>query len=86
MKSMIVAPQPQAVEEGAKVLMNGGNAIDAAVTCAFVQMIVDFHCCGIGGYILLTLQPACLSSEGNVNTTVLAAPALTGGVTFSKEK
>ncbi len=78
MKSMIVAPQPQAVEEGAKVLMNGGNAIDAAVTCAFVQMIVDFHCCGIGGYILCTLQPALPSSEGNMKAAVLDAPALAG--------
>ncbi|MCZ6681228.1 MAG: hypothetical protein O7E52_28755 [Candidatus Poribacteria bacterium] len=34
MSSMIVAPQPTAVEEGAKVLMGGGNAVDAAVTCA----------------------------------------------------
>ena len=40
MSSMIVAPQPIAVEAGAKVLMAGGNAIDAAVTCAFVQSVV----------------------------------------------
>ncbi len=38
MTGMIVAPQPAAVEEGAKVLMAGGNAFDAAVTAAFVQM------------------------------------------------
>ncbi|MBN1582203.1 MAG: hypothetical protein JXA89_15975 [Anaerolineae bacterium] len=28
MSNMIVAPQPVAVEEGAKALMQGGNAID----------------------------------------------------------
>ena len=78
MKSMIVAPQPQAVEEGAKTLMNGGNAIDAAVTCAFVQMIVDFHCCGIGGYILLTIHPTSSFCKSNVNSTILDAPALAG--------
>ena len=50
----IVAPQPLAVEEGAKVLMRGGNAIDAAVTCAFVQGILDPQMCGIGGYALLS--------------------------------
>ena len=37
MPNAIVAPQPIAVEEGAKVLMTGGNAIDAAVTSAFVH-------------------------------------------------
>ncbi|MEZ4868643.1 MAG: gamma-glutamyltransferase family protein [Caldilineaceae bacterium] len=54
----IVAPQPLAVEEGAKVLRKGGNAIDAAVTCAFVQAILDPQMCGIGGYALLSLYSA----------------------------
>ena len=39
MSSMIVAPQPIAVKEGAKVLQAGGNAVDAAVTCALVHAI-----------------------------------------------
>ena len=38
---MVVTPHPLAVEVGAKVLQNGGNAIDAAVTTAFAQGIVD---------------------------------------------
>lgn len=58
MHGMIAAAQPQAVEEGAKVLMQGGNAIDAAVTCAFVQGILDPQMCGIGGYALLNLHLA----------------------------
>ena len=55
MPGMIVAPQPIAVEEGAKVLQAGGNAIDAAVTCALVQSIVSPHSCGIGGYAILSM-------------------------------
>jgi gamma-glutamyltranspeptidase/glutathione hydrolase len=55
---MIVAPQPIAVEAGANVLMAGGNAIDAAVTCAFVQGILDPQNCGIGGYAMLNLYLA----------------------------
>jgi len=47
---MIVAPQPEAVEAGAKVLMNGGNAVDAALTCALVQGVVDPSMCGIAGF------------------------------------
>lgn len=58
MSGMIVAPQPLAVEEGARVLMRGGNAIDAAVTCALVQSIVDPQMCGIGGYVVMSLHLA----------------------------
>ncbi len=53
-RSMIVAPQPEAVEAGAQVLANGGNAIDATLACAFTQGVVDPMMCGIGG--LGTLQ------------------------------
>jgi gamma-glutamyltranspeptidase/glutathione hydrolase len=71
---MIVAPQPLAVDEGAKVLAAGGNAVDAAVTCAFVQMILSPHSCGIGGYALLNLHlPGSTSPP-----LVLDAPALAG--------
>lgn len=49
-KSMIVAAQPEAAEAGAKVLMAGGNAIDAAVTAALVQGAVDPQMCGIAGF------------------------------------
>lgn len=73
MHNAIVAPQPIAVEAGAKVLMKGGNAVDAAVTCAFVQSIVDPHSCGIGGYALLTLHSAKSGAP-----TVVDAPALAG--------
>ena len=38
--------------------MRGGNAIDAAVTCAFVQGILDPQMCGIGGYALLSFYSA----------------------------
>ena len=49
-KGMIVAPQPEAVEAGAMVLKNGGNAVDAAITCALVQTVVDPQMCGIAGF------------------------------------
>ncbi len=48
--AMIVAPQPEAVEAGALVLERGGNAIDAAVVCAFVQGVVDPQMAGVGGF------------------------------------
>src|SRR5256886_4988925 len=48
--SVIVAPQPQAAEIGLEVLRRGGNAVDAAVTCAFAQGVLDPQMCGIGGF------------------------------------
>ena len=49
MKGMVVAPQPVAAEEGVSALRKGGNAVDAAVTAAFVQGVADPLNCGIGG-------------------------------------
>ncbi len=79
MHGMIAAFQPQAVEEGAKVLMQGGNAIDAAVTCAFVQSILDPHSCGIGGYALLNLYLAHgTAATGQTRSVAIDGPALAG--------
>jgi len=72
MGGMIVAPQPLAVEAGAQVLMHGGNAIDAAVTCAFCQFLLSPHSCGVGGYVILTMRLADGRALG------LDAPALAG--------
>jgi gamma-glutamyltranspeptidase / glutathione hydrolase len=49
MPAMIVCPQPLAAEAGLAVLRRGGNAVDAAVTTAFCQGVLDPQMCGIGG-------------------------------------
>lgn len=49
-KSMVVAAQPEAVEAGAHILANGGNAMDAAVATALTQTAVDPQMCGIAGF------------------------------------
>jgi gamma-glutamyltranspeptidase/glutathione hydrolase len=72
MSGMIVAPQPLAVEEGAKVLLQGGNAFDAAVTAAAVQWILDPHSCSAGGYMIANVHPA------GGDATLLDGPALAG--------
>lgn len=58
MGGMVVAPQAPAVETGVEVLRDGGNAIDAAVTAAFVQMVVDPQMCGIAGFGAATVRTA----------------------------
>ncbi|MFQ5564799.1 MAG: gamma-glutamyltransferase family protein [Paracoccaceae bacterium] len=47
---LITAPQPEAVEAGADILRDGGNAVDAAVVTALVQTAVDPIMCGIAGF------------------------------------
>ena len=54
-QSLISAPQPEAVEAGARVLKQGGNAVDAAITCALVQGVVDPQMCGVAGFGSLQL-------------------------------
>ncbi len=73
MPSIIIAPQPEAVNAGAQVLRAGGNAIDAAVTTAFVQGVVDPHQNGLGGYLLAQIDPA-----GDGHPIVIDAPARAG--------
>ena len=49
-KGMVVAPQPEAVESGVLVLREGGNAVDAGITTALVQGVVDPQMAGIAGF------------------------------------
>jgi gamma-glutamyltranspeptidase/glutathione hydrolase len=49
-RGMISAPQPEAVDAAADMFALGGNAVDAAVACAFVQGVVDPLMCGIAGF------------------------------------
>ena len=49
MRGIVVCVDPRAAEEGAKILENGGNAFDAAVATAFVQMVTLPFSCGVAG-------------------------------------
>ncbi len=58
-KAMIVAPQPEGVEAGVRTLASGGNALDATLSCALMQGVVDPMMCGISGLgVLQIYDPA----------------------------
>ncbi|MFC4168501.1 gamma-glutamyltransferase [Teichococcus aestuarii] len=61
MRGMVVAAQPEAAEAGVEILRQGGNAVDAAIACAFAQGVVDPQMCGIGGFGAMQL---CLPAQG----------------------
>ena len=79
-RAMIAAPEALAVDAGADVLARGGNAIDAAVTCAFVQGVVDPHDASVGGFALLMLQRG---ADQGTAPRQLDAPALAGSLASS---
>lgn len=49
-RAMVVAPQLEAAEAAVEIIRAGGNAVDAALACAFVQGVVDPMMCGIAGF------------------------------------
>lgn len=58
MNELVSAPEPLAVQAGQDVLINGGNAFDAAVAAAFVQGVTNPMQCGIGGSGLFLMHHA----------------------------
>ena len=50
-RGIVVCVHHRAAEEGAKALEAGGNAFDAAVATAFVQMVLLPFSCGVGGTV-----------------------------------
>ena len=76
MDGIVACVHPRAAEEGAKVMEAGGNAFDAAVATAFVQMIVMPFSCGVAGLMSAhVLSPA--RSEHLVIDGCLRAGSLT---------
>ncbi|MBI0538425.1 gamma-glutamyltransferase [Roseomonas sp. KE2513] len=61
MRGMVVAAQPEAAEAGVEVLRAGGNAVDAAIACAFSQGVVDPQMCGLAGFGAMQV---CMPSQG----------------------
>jgi gamma-glutamyltranspeptidase/glutathione hydrolase len=77
---VVCAPQPLAVEAGVDTLKRGGNAIDAAIACAFVQGVVDPQMCGLGGGGVMMLHQA--SSARTIELSFYAPAPLAATATM----
>jgi gamma-glutamyltranspeptidase/glutathione hydrolase len=55
---MVSTGHPIASTEALRVLMDGGNAMDAALTAAFVLSVVKSYHCGLGGDVFLLFYRA----------------------------
>ena len=55
---VVAAPQPLAAQAGLRVLQQGGNAIDAAVTAAIMLGLVEPMMSGIGGDLFVIMWSA----------------------------
>jgi gamma-glutamyltranspeptidase / glutathione hydrolase len=53
---MVTADQPVATDAALRVLREGGNAVDAAVTAAFVMAVAEPALCGIGGVAAMVIR------------------------------
>lgn len=65
----ISAPHPAAVDAAERIIMAGGNAVDAAVAAAAVLTVVYPHMCSIGGDAIALLRGAdgkylCVNGSG----------------------
>jgi gamma-glutamyltranspeptidase/glutathione hydrolase len=74
---MIATSQPMASAAGLKVLQDGGNAIDAAVTAAAVLAVVEPSMTGIGGDLFAIVYDAKTKTLHGLNASGRSAYAAT---------
>ena len=55
-KAMVATVRPEATDAAIRVLQQGGNAVDAAITAAFTLAVVDGYNSGIGGGCFILIR------------------------------
>ncbi|HZY41720.1 MAG TPA: gamma-glutamyltransferase, partial [Anaerolineae bacterium] len=88
---MVATSQPLAAQAGLRILMNGGNAIDAAVATAATLNVVEPMSTGVGGdlfaltYIAKTDQLTALNGSGRAPAALSIAALRRSGYTEMPE-
>lgn len=79
---VVAADQPLASQAGARMLEQGGNAVDAAVAAAFTLSVVRPQSCGMGGggFMVIHLPHAASRDSTYVDTAINARERCPGGV------
>ena len=75
---VVATPQPLASQAGLKVLQDGGNAIDAAVTAAVMLGLVEPMMSGLGGDLFVIMWSAREKKLVGLNASGRAGALMTG--------
>jgi gamma-glutamyltranspeptidase / glutathione hydrolase len=75
---MIATSDPRASQVGSQILLDGGNALDAAVTAALALLVLEPHACGLGGDAFVLLKkpsepPIAFDGSGAIPAQLAAA-------------
>jgi gamma-glutamyltranspeptidase / glutathione hydrolase len=76
-RGMICSNSPLAASAGLKVLQEGGNAFDAALTVAATESVTIVPACGLGGDAFILLYDAATGKITNINSSGVAATGAT---------
>jgi len=87
-QGVVAVSHPLAAEAGARVLENGGNAIDAAAAVQFTQNVVEPQFSGIGGggfmMIHLAKTNETFAVESREKAPAVATPDMFAGMDFTQ--
>src|SRR2546421_12861171 len=57
-RGVVAAGQPLSAEAGMRMLLRGGNAVDAGVASVFAASVIEFSHFAFGGEVALMIKPA----------------------------